>query len=352
MATVNDITTDANAQVPPIVDELEAVFRELPAEELLAKLRGPRRRGRRGYDPSILWRCYVTYYLLGLPSVCDLIRLLYDNPYIATACGIEYPTGIPSQPTFSRFFTKVSKWKTKAFVNRIFQGLNRKLWDALPEFGKSVAMDATDLKAWSNGAHERPTDKDAGWVIKADTAGRGKFTWGYKLSLLVDTTYELPLAAKVTSGNVHELKAAPILLAQARWVNDKFHPKYVIADSAYSSEKFRCLIRRQYRAIPIIKPNTTHKKAIRRYPETPHWQFIYNRRTCTERLFSRLKGHRKLNCIRVRGIRKVYLHCLMSIIVSQAHAIASGLRETVRRVTPSLRYPSAINTKRQVAVHA
>jgi len=322
----------ADTQVPPVTSELEAVFEELPDEELLAKLRGPRRRGRPGYDPSILWHCFVTYYFLGLPSVSDLIRLLYDNPYIATTCGIEWPAGIPSQPTFSRFFTKLSRPEAKAQVNRIFHHLTRRLYSTLPEFGKSVAMDATDLKAWSNGAHEEPTDKHAGWVIKTDTAGRGKFTWGYKLSLLVDTTYELPLAIRVTSGNVHELKAAPVLLSQARWINSKFHPKYVIADSAYSSEEFRRLIRRQYRAIPIIKPNPSHKKAVKSYPETPQWQFIYNRRTSTERLFSRLKGHRKLNTIRVRGIRKVSLHCLMSIMVFQAQALATGCRVSVRKV--------------------
>lgn len=332
MANTNTKIINGNTQVPPITYELEAVFKELPDEELLTKLKGPKRRGRRGYEPSILWHCYVAYYILGLPSVSDLIRLLYDNPYIAATCGIDWPAGIPSQPTFSRFFTKLSKRQNKAEVNTIFHRLTRRLYSTLPEFGKSVAMDATDLKAWSNGAHEEPTDTNAGWVIKTDTNGRGKFTWGYKLSLLVDTTYELPLAIKVTSGNVHELKAAPVLLSQARWINSKFHPKYVIADSGYSSEKFRRLIRRQYRAIPIIKTNPAHKKATESYPETPHWQFIYNRRGSTERLFSRLKGHRKLNSIRVRGIRKVSLHCLMSVIVFQAQFLALRSGGFMRKV--------------------
>ena len=183
-------------------------------------------------------------------------------------------------------------------------------------------MDATDLKAWSNGAHQIPTDKDAGWVIKTDTAGRGKFTWGYKLSLLVDTTYELPMAIKATSGNVHELKAAPPLLSQSRRINSKFHPEYVIADMGYSSPEFRHLIHRQYRAEPIIKANPKHKK----------FQRIYNRRTSVERLFGRLKCHRKLNSIRVRGIRKVTVHCLMSVIVFQAQVLATGNGGLVRKV--------------------
>ena len=296
-------------------------------------MKGPRRRGPTGYSPLILWRCYVTYYYLGLPSVSDLIRLLEDNPHICNVCGIEWPTGIPSQPTFSRFFTKLTCQQPRNQVNRIFHSLTQRSYANLLGFGKSVAIDATDLKAWSNGAHGKPTDKNAGWVVKRDTAGRGKCTWGYKLSLLVDTTYELPLAMKVTSGNVHDIKVAPAVLSQARRINSKFHPECIIADAGYSSKEFRHLIHRQYRAKPVIKAGLNHKKAQEEYPETPDWQLIYNRRTSVERVFSRLKGHRKLNYIRVRGIRKVLIHCLMSVIVSQAQVLATGNGGLVRKVT-------------------
>ena len=152
LAICNCITGQAESQyaqweVPPIVVELEAIFKKLPDEELMAKLKGPRRRGPNGYNASILWRCYVTYYVLGLPSVSDLIRLLYDNPYIAAACGINSPADMPSQPTFSRFFQRLSIWQFKAQVNKIFYRLTQKCYHTLPDFGKSVAMDATDLKA-------------------------------------------------------------------------------------------------------------------------------------------------------------------------------------------------------------
>ncbi|MFC1974350.1 transposase, partial [Chloroflexota bacterium] len=130
-------------------------------------------------------------------------------------------------------------------------------------------MDATDIKAWSNGSHRKATDKNAGWIIKADTNDRGKFVWGYKASIIVDTKYELPLALKVNDGNVHEVKTASALLRHARYVRSKFYPDYIIADSGYSSEKLRMKIRWQYRAWPIIKVNPSHKKALLKYPETP-----------------------------------------------------------------------------------
>lgn len=332
MAYSHVSTTGNNTQDPPIVGELQAIFNELPDEELLTRLKGPRRRGRPGYEPVILWRCYVAYYVLGLASVSDLVRTLHDNPYIADVCGVHTREGIPSQPTFSRFISKLAKQKYKGLVNQVMHGLTRRLWETLPDFAKSVAVDATDLKAWSHSGKKTPTDKDAGWVVKSDTAGKKKFVWGFKLTLLVDTTHELPVALKVTKGNTPEQKAFSTVLAQARWINHKFHPEYVIADKGYSSEALRRIVRRQYRAQPIIKTNLGHKRALRLYKETAEWQLIYNRRSAIERVFSRLKGHRKLNSIRVRGIWKVYIHCLMSVIAMEAQAVATGSCALMRKV--------------------
>ncbi len=89
------VSTRIQEVTPPVVAELETVFKELPDEGLLTKLKGPRRRGRPGYDPETLWRCYVVYYVLGLTSVSDLIRTLHDNPYVAAVCGIDSPSPMP-----------------------------------------------------------------------------------------------------------------------------------------------------------------------------------------------------------------------------------------------------------------
>ena len=59
---------------------------------------------------------------------------------------------------------------------------------------------------------------------------------------------------------------------------------------------------------------------------------IYNRRVAIERLNGRLKDHRKLNTVRVRGSFKVRIHALLSIIVCQAQALATESRASVRKV--------------------
>ncbi len=82
----------------------------------------------------------------------------------------------------------------------------------------------------------------------------------------------------------------------------------------------------------IIDPNAGHKRAGARTPQTAEWKMIYNRRTAVERVFGRLKGHRKLNAVRVSGRMKVLVHAMLSVIVLQGHALATGCQNTVRKV--------------------
>jgi transposase len=227
----------------------------------------------------------------------------------------------------------------------------RKFFAILPGFGKSVAIDSTDIRAWSNGGkrgkrrrkgkkRQKPkrgkvSDLDAGWCVKTNTEGNKKYVWGYKVHLLADTTYELPMCVDITAGNVNDITRATPLLMQVRYTCSKFHPRHVICDAAYSSDKLRAVIRRQYRATPVIDPNPTHKKAFARVQKTPEWKVLYNRRTAIERLIARLKAFRRLDMVRVRGRRKIRIHALLAVIVCQVQALVLGSRASVRRVTSS-----------------
>ena len=55
--------------------------------------------------------------------------------------------------------------------------------------------------------------------------------------------------------------------------------------------------------------------------EIPEWQLIFNRRTAVERAFSRMKTQKRLNNVTVRGRRKVTVHSLIPVIVTQAMAL-------------------------------
>ena len=295
MATRSVQRAPSKGQVPPqpsIVSELERAFAALDDGPLLKALEGPTRRGPKGYPVETLWRCVVTKYYLGIDSTAALLRALEYNPYLASVCGVSSEDGIPSEPTMSRFLTRISSFRNLPKLKNVSRSMVRKCYETIPGFGKRVAIDSTVFKAWANGFSSPESDPDAEWNIKLGTNGRKQYTYGYKLHLAVDCETELPIAAGVSTGSVHDSKKAPPVLAEARTTYPKFHPDFIIADAGYSSKKLISTIRWQYSSTPVIQLNKGHRKLIERLGEqmrTPEMRALSRQRQAVERVFSRLK---------------------------------------------------------------
>lgn len=314
-------TIPAEAKQPPIVAKLQAVFDSLEDEPLIMALIGPPRRGRKGHPPRTLWYCLITKHVLGLPSTAALIRTLEQNPFIADTCGIRSPDDIPHKSAFTRFLYKLSNYNMAAKVKDVSRALVRKHYAELPGFGRRVAIDSTTLKGWVNGGKPVPSDPEAKWSVKKNTHGKTEFTLGWKLHLMVDTEYELPIAANVSAGNVHDVTRATNMLTEARRTYSRFHPKYVLADQGYSSRGLFRTIHHQFKSTAIIQVNRGHKRLIRelgQFQGTAEFKALYKQRTAVERAFSRLKGQRSLNNITTRRLRKVTVHCYLALIAMQA----------------------------------
>ena len=321
MASTQTTALVAPAQVPPVVRDLESVFASLEDSELLTAMAGPARRGPKGHSVRVLWQCFIAKYHLGLSSTDAMIRALHDNPYLAQVCGIASSEAIPHKSTFSRFYAKLARDR---FSLRMVKDVSRRLvrhhYATLPGFGQRVALDSTTLKAWANGAKNARVDPEAGWSVKKGTQGRTEFVYGWKLHLLVDCEYELPIAANVSPGNIHDSLRASDVLSEASFTG-QFHPKFVLADAGYSSIAIDRLVKRQYWARPVIDLNPVHKRSRTRedgFYGTSEWKAIYKQRQSVERAFSRLKGQRSLNHITVRRRRKVTVHCYLALIAMQA----------------------------------
>ena len=317
MVSLQDTPTRTAVQEPPIVGELQRLFRAVDDTPLISALMQPRR-GPKGHHPRILFRSFLAKHYMGLQSTDALIRMLWNNPWVAKACGITNPYDIPHKSTFSRFFTKLTRKRILPLLKGISRDLVRRHYETLPGFGQRVAIDSSTLKGWSNPGKPKASDGDAGWSIKQNTHGKNEYKFGYKLHLMVDCEYELPISANISAGNVHDSQRASNLLSEARFTYRPFHPSAVIADKGYSSDALRRLIKRQYRAEPVIDPNRGHKRAVARTDKTAGWRAIYRQRQAVERTFSRLKGQRSLDSIRVQRLRKVTAHCYLRLIAMQA----------------------------------
>ena len=140
-------------------------------------------------------------------TLSTVLKIVDDvAPNLAIRASPESP---PSQPTFSRFGGKLSRRPFSLLVKDIMRNLTRRMYDRFPNFGKSVAIDSTDVKAWSNGGKKRKgkhSDTDAGWIVKKSTDGNMKYVYGYKIHILADTETEMPIVIDATAGNVADVK--------------------------------------------------------------------------------------------------------------------------------------------------
>jgi hypothetical protein len=321
VASIHVISRGESGQAPPAIRQLQAAFAKLNDIALLTALTGPTRRGPKGHNVKVLWHCMVAKHILGLSSTDALIRELHNNPLTAKACGIDSPDAIPHKSTFSRFISKMSRSRITFRLKDVSRSLVRDCYKNLPGFGVRVAIDSTTLKGWVNGGRKQKSDSDAEWSVKKNTHGKVECVLGYKLHLLVGCEHELPIAAHVSSGNVHDASRASNLLSEARTAYHRFRPHFVMADKGYSGRPLMHLISRQYGAQPIIDLNPGHKKLVSSFGSalsTTEWKALYAQRPAVERVFSRLKGQRSLNRITTRRLRKVTVHCYLALIATQA----------------------------------
>ena len=239
-------------------ERLIVVLEALDAETLLVTLERERWTGRKGYCLRGMWAALIAGVLHQCPSLAATVRLLESNKDIRMICGFVGRDEVPGEDALGRFLAKLVAHED--LVEACFESMVEKLRYLLPEFGKELVVDSTDIKAFSNGHRRQKSDPDARWGAKGGTEqkrvqgkNRDLYYWfGYKLHLLVDAIYELPISFSLTAANVSDTQQMPVLLEKADLKRPQTKPRSVIADKGYDSQKNYQLIYREYSAAPII----------------------------------------------------------------------------------------------------
>lgn len=331
----------------PLTTELIRLFDAISADALIARLQKTVGRGPKGYAAQTLFNVFIASYYLNADSIAATVRALQDNPSLALACGLNQQ--IPSRPTLSRFFKRLSQ-ESEA-VKQVLATLTTRLRGQLPGFGEHLALDSTTVPTHSQPDHDPVSDPQGSWTAKGYKVGSTKKQWhfGYKLHLLADAIHELPIACYVTTAkSADSLNFLP-LLDEAKVRFDWFAPETVAADKGYDAiVNYRCAVE-VHGVVPIMPMRAMRAGAKKRRPGTKHrtegpiprdsdrWRALYGQRTSVERLFGRLKETRRLERHCYRGIEKVELHCLLSVLTLQAKAVVQleadeSLRQCLRKV--------------------
>ena len=205
---------------------LVLVLRTIPDEGLMQTLERERGRGRDEYPIRAVWNSLLAGVVCQHASVEELRRELLRNAQLRQVCGfdvlIRAEAAVPPPWVYTRFFRLL--FRHAAGIDAMFDALVESLHRELPGFGRTLAGDG---KAIRTHARPRPKDAelpepdgrrdtDADWGAKTrrktrdDGTSYEKITrwFGYKLHLLVDADYELPVAYEVTKASVGE---APVV---------------------------------------------------------------------------------------------------------------------------------------------
>jgi len=137
---------------------LVGVLEVLPAEKLLMALEQEHWTGRKGYSVRGMWAALIAGLLNNCRSLADVARLLKRDKETRLICGFS-KDDMPGEDAFGRFLKKLVKHAE--LLDEFIQNLVNRLRELLPGFGAKVAIDSTDILAYSNGHREHPSDRTA-----------------------------------------------------------------------------------------------------------------------------------------------------------------------------------------------
>lgn len=202
------------------LERLRLVLENMPDGKLMHHLELERGQGRNDYPVRAVWNSVLAGIVYQHPSIASLIRELSRNVQLRDMCGF---TGeAPPQWVYSRFLKKL--FCHEKLVNEIFDTLVEQCYAELPGFGRNLAIDGKAIRSHARrkkeGTPDGRRDLDADIGVKSYQGQREdgttwekiKYWFGYKLHLIVDADYELPVAFKVTPASHSEVKEAHAII--------------------------------------------------------------------------------------------------------------------------------------------
>ncbi len=249
------------------LERLQLVIDYIPDQALVNALNQTRGKGRNDHPVTAIWNSLLAGVVFQHKSIESLRRELKRNAQLRELCGFEPIKGalaVPSKSAYNRFMANVIK--NKEIIDQIFNELIKQLQLLLPNFGKDLAFDSKAIASFGQRSGKIEDDKrgehDADWGKKTykgtredGTAWEKVKSWfGFKLHMIVDANYELPVAMEVTPASQHD---APEMKAMFERLKTQ-HPELLktcengIGDKGYDDTVLISNLWDKYGIKPII----------------------------------------------------------------------------------------------------
>jgi hypothetical protein len=276
------------------LERLDLVIKNIPDQELIKKLEKQRGRGRDDYPVRAIWNSILAGVVYEHESISSLIRELKRNGQLRQICGFDIYKGIkavPSQFAYTRFLKKLIKHGQE--INKMFKILVEEIKKELPDFGEILAIDGKAIQSHARGKRKKNDmtqdgrrDVDADWGKKVYKGQREDGTlwekvkswFGYKMHLVVDAKYELPVSYEVTKASVSEMPMAHQLLGKIKEEHKDIveRCKYWLGDRGLDDGKMIKRLWDEYKIKPVIDIRNTWKDAEDTKVVNGYWNVLYN----------------------------------------------------------------------------
>lgn len=215
------------------------------------------RKGRRDDNPiPAMWNSLLAGLVFGHAGPASLRRELRRNGELRQVCGfdpVKKEKAVPSADAYGRFLEKLAEHAD--LVMEVFEDLVARLAELLGDFGEHLAADGKAITACRRDDADAAVGKKKQGHPDGEGAAEVTYQWfGYKLHMLCDATYELPIAFEVTNAAEHE---SPRLLDLVEHVAERHEPllertQTLCADMGYDDGEDKALLYDDYGVAPII----------------------------------------------------------------------------------------------------
>jgi hypothetical protein len=238
------------------LERLALLLGNIPDNSLMEALEEERGKGRNEYPIRPVWNSILAGIVYQHQGIESLRRELLRNGQLRAACGFDILAGtaaVPPSWVYTRFLSKLITHKE--LIDGMFETMVRTIAELVPDFGRVLAIDGKQLNSYGKAVADEKTrergdgrrENDADWGTKthAGTDESGK-TWekvthwfGFKLHLIVDAKYELPVMYTIKKASEGE---QPVGLAMIKDIGKRFpeisgRAEYLNGDRGYDDTK-------------------------------------------------------------------------------------------------------------------